>query len=545
MKVAFVPDHTSASFRAHRLQPLRSAPSGAYFSTRSRILAFLGAISLISGSIAVAQPTDRGFAKVFGPRYGERTNSAGSTLRHQPAGLGDALSRLRYWNDVALDANALDHTPIPEGETGVFGEQLGPARTARALAIVQIAVFEAINSFSSSYSSYVGLAPAPHGASLDAAIAQAAYETLAALYPSQAASCGELLAADLKKVPKGPGKEAGISVGRQAASAILLLRANDGSMHAEAQMGVEYIPGIEPGRWRQDPISQIPVALGYHWGSVIPFALPSPASLRPPPPPRLDSAEYATAFNEVKSLGGDGIHTPTLRTSEQAEIGIFWGYDGTPGLGTPPRLYNQIAVKIAAQRHSNVLETARLLALVNTAMADAGVACWEAKFFYNFWRPITGIRESDVDTGPTGAGDGNPATVGDPNFMPLGAPASNLMGPNFTPPFPAYPSGHATFGGALFQTLRRFYDTDAIRFSVVSDEFNGLNVDNQGVARPLRPRSFSTLSQAEEENGQSRIYLGIHWAFDKTAGTDHGRKIADYVFDHVFVPVRKAPAPSR
>jgi hypothetical protein len=154
-----------------------------------------------------------------------------------------------------------------------------------------------------------------------------------------------------------------------------------------------------------------------------------------------------------------------------------------------------------------------------------------------FLRPITGIRESDAGTGPTGLGDGNPDTVGDPTFSPLGAPASNLTGPNFTPPFPAYPSGHAGFGGALFQTLRRFYGTDDISFTFVSDEFNGVTLDNDGNPRPLLPRSFSSFSQAEEENGQSRIYLGIHWSFDKTEGIMQGRQIADYVFDNVFTPL--------
>ncbi|HEY7534301.1 MAG TPA: vanadium-dependent haloperoxidase, partial [Nitrospiraceae bacterium] len=158
-------------------------------------------------------------------------------------------------------------------------------------------------------------------------------------------------------------------------------------------------------------------------------------------------------------------------------------------------------------------------------------------YFYDFWRPITGIRESDEGTGPTGAGDGNPATVGDKNFSPLGAPASNLNGPNFTPPFPAYPSGHAGFGGAIFQILRHFYKTDRIAFTFVSDEFNGETVDNQGHVRPLVKRSFSSLSQAEEENGQSRIYLGIHWAFDKTEGIAQGRRVADYVFRNAFQPL--------
>ena len=174
-------------------------------------------------------------------------------------------------------------------------------------------------------------------------------------------------------------------------------------------------------------------------------------------------------------------------------------------------------------------------------MADAGIAIWESKYYYQFWRPVTGIREADVGSGPTGQGDGNAATLGDPTFTPLGAPASNLIGPNFTPPFPAYPSGHAGFGGALFETLRKFFGRDNIPFTFVSDEFNGVTRDHDGNFRPLTPRSFASLSEAEEENGQSRIYLGIHWAFDKTEGISQGRNVADYVFDHAFTPLHPSP----
>ena len=149
------------------------------------------------------------------------------------------------------------------------------------------------------------------------------------------------------------------------------------------------------------------------------------------------------------------------------------------------RLYNQITVRIANQMRTGLVPLARLLALINVAMADAGIAIWESKYYYQFWRPVTGIRESEPGTGPTGLGDGNPATAGDPSFSPLGAPASNLMGPNFTPPFPSYPSGHAGFGGALFQTLRNFYETDNIAFTFVSDELNGVTRDNQGNVRIL------------------------------------------------------------
>jgi hypothetical protein len=248
----------------------------------------------------------------------------------------------------------------------------------------------------------------------------------------------------------------------------------------------------------------------------------------------MNSPAYTAAFNEAKSLGGDGITTPTERTPEQTFIGIYWAYDGTPSLCAPPRLYNQITRQIAAQQQLDSTELARLLALVNLAMADTGYAAWDSKYHWDFWRPVGGIREADPGTGPTGSGDGNDDTVGDVNFMPLGAPASNLVGPNFTPPFPAYPSGHAAFGGALFQTLRRYFGTDEVPFTFVSDEFNGTTRDNQGNLRPYIPRSFSRLSQAEEENGQSRIYLGIHWSFDKTEGIAQGRRVADYIFDRAY-----------
>jgi PAP2 superfamily len=155
------------------------------------------------------------------------------------------------------------------------------------------------------------------------------------------------------------------------------------------------------------------------------------------------------------------------------------------------------------------------------------------------WRPVTGIREADEGTGPSKLGDGNPATVGAQDFLPLGAPASNLMGVNFTPPFPAYPSGHAVFGGALFETLRNFYRTDRIPFTFVSDEFNGETKDNNGNVRPKLTRSFSSLSQAEEENARSRIYLGIHWSFDATEGIKQGNRVADYVFKHMLRPDRR------
>ena len=402
------------------------------------------------------------------------------------------------------------------------------------MAIVHIAMFDAVNAIARRYRSYSRIADAAPGASMDAAIALAAHDTLVAMYPSQKAQCDALLAEELAKIPDGLGKTEGIRVGQRAARAILASREDDGSAQTDPRLGTEFITSDRPGKWRQDPISQIPIALGAHWDEVKPFVVPDVTRFRVPPPPALTSRAYAEAYNEVKRLGGDGATTKTERTEDQTFAGIYWAYDGTPSLCAPPRLYNQIAVAIADQMGTDIVDLARLLALVNVAMSDAGVASWESKYYYQVWRPVTGIRESDRGTGPTGRGDGNALTSGDPTFSPLGAPASNLQGPNFTPPFPAYPSGHAVFGGALFQTLRNFYRTDDIPFTFTSDELNGETLDNLGHPRPLRPRTFASLSQAEEENGQSRIYLGIHWKFDKTEGIAQGRRIASYVFANAF-----------
>jgi hypothetical protein len=510
-----------------------------------RFCTFAAALIIIVTSLVAftwAQAPAGGFAQFWGDRYtspssgstptsGLTATAARSANPPPDPGTSDAM---HHWNHIAIDSAGLDHTPVPAGDPRIFGEQIGPGRSARAMAIVHIAIYDAVNAIARRYRSYSNIPDASPDASMAAAIGQAAHDTLVAMYPSQKAHCDELLAAELAKIRDGRAKTDGIRVGQRAARAILELRTNDGSDHKEPLLGTDFVTSDQPGKWRQDPISELPVALGAHWSDVTPFVVRDVTRFRVPPPPAMTSREYTEAYNEVKRLGGDGVNTRTRRTEDQTNAGIYWAYDGTPSLCAPPRLYNQIALQIADQMGTDIVDLARLLAIVNVAMSDAGVASWESKYYYQFWRPVTGIREADPGTGPTGRGDRNPETQGDRRFSPLGAPASNLQGPNFTPPFPAYPSGHAVFGGALFQTLRNFYRTDEIPFTFTSDELNGLTEDNEGNVRPLLPRTFRTLSQAEEENGQSRIYLGIHWSFDKTEGIAQGRRIANYVFANAF-----------
>jgi hypothetical protein len=438
---------------------------------------------------------------------------------------GDAIL---HWNDIALDVVAEDHT------LATLKEQAGPVATSRALAIVHGAMFDAINSVQGKYEPYLLKVVGTSGADIDAAVGQAAHDTLRELFPGQAAAIDAALAGWLGQIPNGKGENLGIALGKLIAQAFVASRENDGSAAAS---DYEYHVG-EIGHHQTDPVTleisgvlQAPYAP--HWGGVGTFGITDAASYLPPPPPDMTTAEYTAAYAEVLRLGGDGITTPTERTAEQTEIGTFWAYDGTQGLCAPPRLYNQVAEVIARQEGLSEYENARLFCLINVAMADAGIVGWMSKYEYDFWRPVMGIRSGDVD--------GNPETVGIPNWTPLGAPASNETFPNdFTPPFPAYVSGHAIFGASLFQTLTRYFGTDDIPFSFTSDEFNGTTTDNTGVVRPEVTRHYDSFSEASLENGMSRIYLGIHWRFDMTAGIAAGNEIADDIFDRILQPLKTA-----
>jgi hypothetical protein len=236
------------------------------------------------------------FSDFFGPRF-----NGGQTTRTALAPK-NALDSVHRWNTIAINASGLDHTPVAPGEIRTFGEQLGPGRSSRAMAIVHIAIFDSVNAVLGGYQSYTGIQPVKPPISLDAAVARAAHDTLVALYPSQAPAFDLLLADDLAKVSNKNELVNGVSLGQRAAVAILAVRTNDGSQVPEPRVGVNYFTSDQPGHWRQDPISLIPLALGAHWGDCKTFVVQSANQFRVPPPPVMNSAEYATAYNEAKSV---------------------------------------------------------------------------------------------------------------------------------------------------------------------------------------------------------------------------------------------------
>jgi vanadium chloroperoxidase len=432
------------------------------------------------------------------------------------------------WNQIALEANRVSHT---NGQD----EQTGPTRSSRALAIVHLAMYDAyagVINDPANLPRYMPVPPAPPapraGASADAAVAAAAHATLSDLFPSQTLFFDEVLAG--AGTPADPGHGFGVAV----AQAILADRAGD---PGGASPG--YTPSLQRGRHRPDPDNP---GQGYH-GAVYGaqskgFAITQRFELAPPP---FDNNEYVAALKEVRRRGiapelmGTLPNNVNGRTVDQTLIGIFWAYDGVAELGTPPRLYNQIIRRIAQTRRpgnpnvpNTVAENAPLFAFVNAAMADAGILAWDQKYIHNFWRPVVGIREHDRSMGPAAPqADNNISNDCDPSWLPLGAPRTNRIGKNFTPPFPAYPSGHATFGAAAFHITRRFYqvpngnrqpDNLFNNLDFVSDEFNGISTDNKGTVRPRHRRDFpGGLWQMIEENARSRVYLGVHWIFDAFA----------------------------
>lgn len=437
------------------------------------------------------------------------------------------MDAILYWNDVSLEANRVSHT---NGKN----EQTGPTLSSRALAIVHLAMYDAFVGVSGSLTPYLPGLPAPGpGASVEAAIAAAAHATLAKLFPSQKAFF------DLRHAQAGshePGLKEGHEFGLLVAQRMLDDRSDDPGAGDDG-----YAASVARGAHRPDPDNP---DQGYHapfyGGKSKLFAATERYELDEPP---LSSTpadpDYTRALRQVRRRGiapelmGTLPQDSARRTVDQTLIGVYWGYDGAVELGTPPRLYNQIVREVATHNSNSLEDNARLFALVNTAMADAGILSWDQKYIHDLWRPVVGIREHDPSMGPAaGEGDNDIDNESQPDWLPLGAPRTNSVGKNFTPPFPAYPSGHATFGAAAFHATRLFYGVgvgdrnpdnlfDDLTF--VSDEHNGINKDNKGAVRPRHARSFPDgLWQMIEENGRSRVYLGVHWVFDAFAVDGNG-----------------------
>lgn len=387
------------------------------------------------------------------------------------------------WNQIALDTIVAVPTP--------------PPRASRNLAMVSAAVYDAVNAIDGTHTGLFGNFSADAGASREAAAICAAHDVLVSLYPTRVAQLNAARDTQLGAIPNSASKTAGIGAGETIASVVLATRAADGSGNS-----ITYTPNPAAGHWRVGPDNP-GAALLPHWGAVTPFALNSGSQFRPVAPPSLNSPEYAASVAQVQALGALNSGT---RTAEQTSIARAWAFGA--GTVTPPGAWNQIAQSLASGQ--SVSDNARMFAMLNVALADAGIASWEAKFHYDLWRPIHAIREADID--------GNDGTVQDANWLPLLSP---------TPPFPSYTSGHSTFSRAAADILAHFLGTDSINV-VLNGDFGEV-------------RLLTSLNEAANEAGLSRIYGGIHYDFDNVAGQWTGANIAQWVYSNYFLPV---PAPS-
>jgi hypothetical protein len=391
-----------------------------------------------------------------------------------------------------------------------------PLHESRMYAMMHVAIHDALNAIERHSRPYAYDVQRNAGASLDAAVATAARDVLVPLinqipFPpaclqAAVASVEADYAASLGAVPAGSAKTQGIEIGKASAAAILALRVGDGS-DTPLQV-LAYPQGTNPGEYRFTPGFNFVFAPG--WGRVTPFTLNHGSQFRPGPPYKVSSKKYAADFNEVKALGGDNFTTPSTRTPDQTEIGLFW-------LESSPLTWNRIARSVSASRRLNLWENARLFGLLNLALADGYIGSWDTKFHYSFWRPVTAIHTADTD--------GNPDTLGDPTWTPL----------QLTYPIPDYDSGHSVQGGTAAQALKEFFGTDNISFTACS-----LTLPAGSRCTDASPviRTYTGFSQAAEENGLSRILVGIHFRNAVEEGIQHGQKIAKHAVNLFLKPVR-------
>jgi PAP2 superfamily len=375
------------------------------------------------------------------------------------------------------------------------GAQPATIHPTRSFAIMHAAIYDAVNAIDKTHKSYfVNLRGVSQSASQDAAAAAAAHEVLVGLYPQFQAMLDAQLQQSLAQIPDGAHKADGIILGQIAADGILALRSNDGSNAPP----IPYVFGSAPGDYQSTPPNFPQQPQFTHWSHVTPFALERADQFRPGPPPDLTSERYATVFNQVKSLG---IANSTAATADQALTGRFWN-------GAIQNYWNEITQTVAMERNLTTAQSARLFALLNLTFADGVIAFYDAKYVYNFWRPVTAIRAADTDN--------NPETLADPNWLPQ---STN------TAPDPSYPGAHAVISAAGASVLISFFDSDHFDLTVTSEVLEGVT------------RSFTRLSAAEEEATLSRIFAGQHFRSDLTAGQRLGRNVADFVVDN-FLTLR-------
>jgi hypothetical protein len=399
-----------------------------------------------------------------------------------------------------------------------------PGPIARGGAMVHGAIYDAVNSIApSTHHPYLVSVPSAPTASIGAAVAHAAHDTLAAAFPTTTINLDKARDDAIAALPPGSDVDGGRRVGKAAAQAMIEARAGDG-----ADDMTPYTNGVQAGDWR--PTNSGPAGTP-NWGNVKPFGIPAGNAFRPPRPggyasrsEMLKSTEYAAQVNEVKSLGKSDS---TTRTAEQTEIALFWAND-LDGTYKPPGQLFDAARIVSEQKGLQVDDNARLFALVALAMADAAIVAWDAKFdtSLDLWRPETAIREA--------LNDGNPATSPDPHWEPRSFDPTTghlTSGKHFSPPFPAYVSGHATIGAAAFAVMRRFFGTDNVTFTMGTEDPN-----LPATISPVK-RTFNSFTLAALEEARSRVYLGVHFQWDGDNGFLSGTAAAEYIYDTVLRPI--------
>jgi hypothetical protein len=396
-----------------------------------------------------------------------------------------AVNRARA--DAVVDWNIITGQTIP------FAARPGGS-PGLDYAMVHAAIHDAVQAYDGRFEPYAVAITGASGSPV-AAIAKAAHDVLVNRFPAQAASLDTNYLAYLASHGLAED-DTGVIVGQMAAAAIIALRANDGSWPANPEV---FNGGTGIGEWRPTPTAFLPMAVPW-LGSVTPFTLKDPAQFRAPPPPRLNSREYARDYNEVKALGA---LVNSIRTPEQTDIAYFYADNAF--------LYWSRALQGIANTYlNNIGDSARLFALCSLVMADGPITAWDSKRYYHLWRPQTAIQEGD--------NDGNPRTAGDPTWQSL------ILNPNY----PDYTSGANSLSGSVTRMLEHFFGTDEVTFSITSNHPLAIQ----------KTRTYTRFSDAAQDVVDARVLLGIHFRFADTAARRQGRRVADWAFRHVLRPLR-------